>query len=128
MAAGGAGIGAAAALGWLVFRGGRWLSLPHFFGATTVLILLLAAGLLSTGVGKLQGLGVVPMGAAMWDTSWLLSDRSGIGSFLSGLVGYRAQPTLPEVCAYAAYLIVVGALFFGRRAPDVVGLTEVTRI
>ncbi len=127
VAAGLAGIGAAAALGWLVFRGGRWLSLPHFFGATTVLILLLAAGLLSTGVGKLQGLGVVSMGAAMWDTSWLLSDRSGTGSFLSGLVGYRARPTLPEVCAYAAYLIVAGALLFGRRMPAAVGLGDPTR-
>ena len=115
VAAGGAGIGAAAALGWLVFRGGRWLSLPHFFGATTVLILLLAAGLLSTGVGKLQGLGVVPMGAAMWDTSWLLSDRSGIGSFLSGLVGYRARPSGAEVAAYAIYVLAMGALLFRPR-------------
>jgi high-affinity iron transporter len=115
VAAGVAGIGAAAALGWLVFRGGRWLSLPHFFGATTVLILLLAAGLLSTGVGKLQGLGVLPMGAALWDTSWLLSDRSGIGSFLSGLVGYRARPSGAEVAAYAIYVLAMGTLLFAPR-------------
>jgi high-affinity iron transporter len=114
--AGVAGIGAAAALGWLVFRGGRWLSLPHFFGATTVLILLLAAGLLSTGVGKLQGLGLVPMGAALWDTSWLLSDRSGVGSFLSGLVGYRARPSGAEVAAYAMYVLAMGTLLFRPRS------------
>ena len=112
VAAGVAGVATAAALGWLIFRGGRKLSLPHFFSATTVLLLLLAAGLLSTGVGKLQGLGVMPMGAALWDTSWLLSDRSGIGSFLSGLVGYRARPSGAEVAAYAVYVLAMGTLLF----------------
>jgi high-affinity iron transporter len=119
--AGLAGIGAAAALGWLVFRGGRWLSLPHFFGATTVLILLLAAGLMSTGVGKLQGLGLVPMGAALWDTSWLLSDQSGVGSFLSGLVGYRARPSGAEVAAYAVYVAAMGTVLFRPRPRVSVG-------
>ena len=62
-----------------------------------------------------------------WNTAWLLSDGSVAGGFLSGLVGYRAQPTLPEVCAYVAYLIVAGALFFGRGAPGEVGLGDPTR-
>lgn len=128
-AAGGvAGVACAAALGVAIFSSGRHVSLSRFFGITTAFIMLLAAGLLSNGVGRLQGLGILPLSAPLWNSSWLLSDGSVAGGFLSGLVGYRAQPTLPEVCAYAAYLIVVGALFFGRRAPDVVGLTEVTRI
>jgi high-affinity iron transporter len=108
-----AGVASAAALGWAIFRGGKSVSLPRFFAITTALILLLAAGLFSTGIGRLQGLGVLPMSAPLWDTSGVLGDRSVAGSFLSGLVGYRAQPSLIEVSAYAGYLIAAGLLVFG---------------
>jgi high-affinity iron transporter len=127
VAGGVAGVGCAAALGFTIFRSGKHVSLGHFFGITTAFIMLLAAGLLSNGIGRLQGLGVLPLSDPLWNTSWLLSDGSVAGGFLSGLVGYRAQPTLPEVGAYVAYLIVAGALFFGRRTPDTVGLADPTR-
>lgn len=127
VAGGVAGVVGAAALGFTIFRGGKHVSLGRFFGITTACIMLLAAGLLSNGIGRLQGLGVLPLSDPLWDTSWLLSDGSVAGGFLSGLVGYRAQPTLPEVCVYVAYLIVAGALFFGRRAPVEVGPGNPTR-
>jgi len=112
-----AGVALAALLGWAVFRGGKHVSLPRFFAVTTVLILFLAAGLFSTAVGRLEGLGLLPMSGALWDTSWLLSDRSPAGSFLTGLIGYRARPSLFEVLAYWAYLIVAGTLLFRRSQP-----------
>jgi len=112
-----AGVAVAAILGWAVFRGGKRVSLPRFFAATTVLILFLAAGLFSTGVGRLEGLGLLPISGALWDTSWLLSDRSLVGSFLTGLIGYRARPSLFEALAYWAYLVGAGMLLFRRRRP-----------
>jgi len=72
-------------------------------------------------------MGLLPMSEPLWNTSWLLSDRSLAGGFLSGLVGYRSQPSLPEVGAYVAYVVIVGLLLFARRAPATVGLAEVTR-
>ena len=127
VAGGAAGVGCAAALGWTIFRSGKHVSLGHFFGITTAFIMLLAAGLLSNGVGRLHGLWFLPLSDPLWYTSRLLSDGSVAGGFLSGLVGYRAQPTLPEVFAYVAYLIVAGALLFGRRTPDGAGLAAPTR-
>jgi high-affinity iron transporter len=121
-----AGIVGAAALGWAVFRGGQRLSLQRFFSVTTVFIMLLAAGLLSRGIGRLQGMGFLPFSEPVWNTSWLLSDGSVAGGFLSGLVGYRAQPTLPEVFAYVAYVVIVGLILFARRAPAAVGLASPT--
>ncbi len=118
--AGVGGIATAAALGWAIFCGGKSVSLPRFFTITTVLILFLAAGLFSTGLGRLQALGVLPMMAPLWDTSSLLSDRSVVGSFLGGLVGYRARPSLLEVSGYLAYLLGAGFLVLGaslRPAP-----------
>jgi high-affinity iron transporter len=111
------GVALAAVLGWAIFRGGRRVSLSGFFAVTTWLILLLAAGLFSNGVGRLQGLGWLPMTEPLWDTSGLLSDRGLVGSFLSGLVGYRAQPTGLEVGAYVLYVVVAGVLILGVRRP-----------
>jgi high-affinity iron transporter len=119
--AGVAGVVAAGTLGWVIFRGGQRLSLARFFTVTTVLVLFLAAGLFSTGIGRLQSLGVLPMMAPLWDTSWLLSDSSAVGSFLAGLLGYRARPSLLEMSGYLAYLLVLGFVMFGgawrRPAP-----------
>jgi len=120
VAGGVAGIATAAALGWAIFYGGKNVSLPRFFAITTALILLLAAGLFSTGLGRLQGLGVLPMTVTLWDTSAFLSDGSVAGSFLGGLVGYRARPSLLEVAGYAAYLLGAGFLVLAgsfRPAP-----------
>ena len=122
-----AGIGCAAALGWAIFRGGRRLSLQHFFPVTTVFIMLLAAGLFSSGIARLQGMGLLPLSDPLWNTSWLLSDGSIAGGFLSGLVGYRSQPTLLEACAYVVYVVVVGLLLFARRTPVTVGLASASR-
>jgi high-affinity iron transporter len=127
VAGGVAGIACAAALGWAIFRGGRRLSLHHFFPVTTIFIMLLAAGLFSTGIARLQGMGLLPLSEPLWNTSWLLSDGSITGGFLSGLVGYRSQPTLPELCAYLIYVVVVGLLLFVRRPPVTVGLASASR-
>jgi len=112
LAGGVAGLVGAAILGWVVFQGGRRLSVQRFFAATSVLLLLLAAGLLSAGVGKLQGLGLLPAGDPVWDTSWLLDDHGALGGVLTGLVGYRARPTALEILAYGSYIVVAGTAFF----------------
>jgi len=115
LAGGMLGVGTAGVLGWSIFRGGRRLSLEYFFNVTSVLLMLVAAGLCSTGLGKLQALGLLPPPDPLWDSSWLLSDDGVIGGFLGGLGGYRAQPTVFEVAAYGVYLAVAALLFFGRR-------------
>jgi high-affinity iron transporter len=108
----------------LVFHGARQLSLRRFFAWTSAFLLLLAAGLFSTGVGRLQGLGVLPAADALWDTSTWLDDRSVLGSLLAGLLGYRARPSTWEAAAYVAYLVVAGALIFRGsrdRQPSITG-------
>jgi high-affinity iron transporter len=122
------GVGTAAALGWLIFRGGARLSLPRFFAVTSVLLLLISAGLSSTGVGKLQGLGFLPGTGTVWDTSAVLADDSILGMFLAGLIGYRARPSALELAAYVTYVVVAGLLFFGDalrpRRPGRAGAAE----
>jgi len=65
-------------LGWLVFPGaGRRLSVQRFFFRRPPRVLhhvFLAAGLFRRGAsGRLQGIGLLPGGDPLWDTSWAAS-------------------------------------------------------
>ena len=120
-----AGLGGAAlaiATAWLFFRGFRFLSLRRFFRVTGVLLLLVAAGLLVSGVDKLIGLGYLsPIVSQVWSTAWLVRDDSPLGAFLAALVGYRSRPSLAEVLAFVAYVpLMLWALHRVDRArpPD----------
>jgi len=78
------------------------------------LLLFLAAGMFSTGVGKLEAMGFLPPSPTLWDTSFVLDEQGVIGGFLFGLLGYRARPSLLEAAAYAAYLLIAGVALFGN--------------
>jgi high-affinity iron transporter len=119
------GLVMAASLGWAIFRGGQHVSLKRFFGVTSVFLLLLAAGMFSTGIGRLEMMGVLPATPTAWDTTFLLDDHGFVGGFLNGLIGYRSRPSMLEVGGYLLYLIVAGALLFrphrsipGARTPE----------
>jgi high-affinity iron transporter len=116
--AGLAGAGLAVGTAWLFFRGFRFLDLQTFFRVTGVLLLLVAAGLLTSAINKLIGLGYLsPLVPQVWNTGWLVRDDSPLGRLLAALVGYRSRPSLLEVLAYCAYFPpVVWAL---RRAQAV---------
>jgi high-affinity iron transporter len=104
VAAGFVGAGLAVASAWLFLRGFAFLSLRTFFRTTGVLLLLVAAGLLTSGVNKLIGLGYLPpLVPQVWNTSWLVRDGSPLGAVLGALVGYRSRPSLLEVLAFALY-------------------------
>jgi high-affinity iron transporter len=118
MSGGVLGVLAAALLGWAIFRGGRRLSLSRFFTVTSLLLLVVAAGLFSSAIGRLIGLGLLPASEPVWDTSGWLADDSLVGGFLAGLVGYRARPTALEALAYASYLVAAGWLLFGPRRAE----------
>jgi high-affinity iron transporter len=120
IAGGALGVVVAAVLGWAIFHGGRHISLRTFFGFTSALLLLVAAGLFSTGLGKLQGFGLLPGGEPLWDTSSVLRDQSVVGGMLGGLVGYRARPSAIEVAGWVVYLMAAGWLILWRagRAPS----------
>lgn len=109
------GVAVAGGLGWAIFRGSKRISLQRFFAITSVLLLFLAAGMVSSGIGKLQGLGLLPEFGTLWDTSFLLSDRSLVGGFLNGLIGYRSRPSALEAGGYLAYLLLGSLLLFGGR-------------
>ena len=109
LAAGVAGAGLAVATAWLFFRGFAFLNLQTFFRVTGILLLLVAAGLLTAGVNKLIGLGYLsPIKPQVWNTAWLLREDSLLGALLGALIGYRSRPSLLEVLAFSTYLPAMG--------------------
>jgi high-affinity iron transporter len=106
------GLAAAAALGYLMYRGAVRLNLRTFFKVTGALVLLVGAGLLASGVRELQEVGWLPLGmGTAFDISRFVPD-SGPGLPLRALFGYNADPSWLETLSWAAYLLAVGFFFF----------------
>lgn len=97
--------------------GGRVLSWRLFFRVTEVMLLLLAAALFVRGVETLAGLGFLPYGAALWDSSALLDDGGRVGGIIADLTGYRAAPDLVTLGAWVVYWggIAAGFAALARR-------------
>ncbi len=108
----------AIALGWLVFAAGKRLDVRSFFRATSVVLILFAAGLAAHGLHELQEAGVIPIVVEhLWDVNHILDENSSIGTFLKALFGYNGNPSLLEVVTYVAYFAIVSILGFRPQRP-----------
>ncbi len=110
------GLIGAAILGWILFTSTMKLSLHNFFGATNILLIIFAAGLVGLGVHEFNEAGVIPSVIEnVWDFNGVLSDKSETGLILKALVGYNGNPSLTEVGAYISYLLVLIAILLTQR-------------
>ena len=76
------------------------------FATTTVLITLLAAGMAAQAVAFLERADWLnSMDNVVWDSGWLLSEKSIAGRALHTLIGYTDQPTEMQLVVYAAVLL-----------------------
>ncbi|WP_026607851.1 FTR1 family iron permease [Methylocapsa acidiphila] len=95
----------------LTFFGLVKIPARYLFGVTTVLITFLAAGLAAQSVAFLQQAGIATAWeGTVWDTSWILSDRSLLGRVLHTLVGYSDQPSGMQLAVYGLTLITIFGL------------------
>ena len=117
---GGLGLAIAIALGWLLFAAGRRLNVRAFFGATGVLLVLFAAGLVAHGAHELQEAGLLPVLIEhVWNINPILDEKGALGSFLTALFGYNGNPSLVDVLSYVAYFVAIGAAnWLGRVHQD----------
>jgi high-affinity iron transporter len=101
------GLAAALLLVYLLISGTRRVPLHLFFRYSSLLLIVIAAGLLGSAVLTLQGVGLFPGPTApLFDISGVLSDTNGVGVFLRGLFGYNSSPTAPQFGLWAAYLVI----------------------
>lgn len=105
------GLAAAVFVGYLLFIGGRRLNLRMFFRTTSLILLIVSAGLVAHGIHELQEAALVPVIVEhVWNINPILDENGTIGIFLRALLGYNGNPSLVEVIVYAAYLFLIGVL------------------
>jgi high-affinity iron transporter len=115
--AGLAGVGAAIAMAYLLFAGAARINLKVFFDVTSIVMLLIAAGMLAQAANNLISVGMLPpLIGQVWNSTWLLDQRGAIGSVVSALFGYRERPSLLELMLYAGYCAAVIAMMRWQSA------------
>src|SRR5436190_410705 len=109
MALGGiTGLAGGVALGFLVFAGLLRIPLKWFFSATSVLVLLLAAGMAAQSARFLIQADVLPsLATPLWDMSSVVANESAAGAVLKGLVGYDAAPAGMQVAFFVAVFAAI---------------------
>src|SRR5579885_2639505 len=118
LAGGALGLAGGVALGAALYYGLLSIPLKHLFSVTSVIVLLLAAGMAAQGAAFLMQADLVPpLGGQVWDTSRFLTEQSLLGQLLHVLVGYVARPTGIQLVFYLGTLAVIGGLMLsvGRR-------------
>ncbi|HET7161292.1 MAG TPA: FTR1 family protein [Rhodanobacteraceae bacterium] len=107
------GLASGVAVGFALYFGLLRIPIRHFFTATNWMLVLLAAGLASSAAGFLIQANWLPaLGSQLWDTSWLLSNRSLVGQAVHVLVGYEARPAGMQL---VFWMVTAAALFIGMR-------------
>ena len=107
------GFGLAAILGYILYRRTYSLPLKSFFTVMSVLLIFMAAGLLSGGVHEFQELHMIPVGIEqVWSTKGILDQTSTIGGLLKAVFGYADSPTLVQLLIYWVYLAGAFYLYF----------------
>jgi high-affinity iron transporter len=108
------GFAIAVAAAVVLYYGAGRLPLKQFFLASGVVVIVLAAGLLSNGLAELQSAGVIDnLGSRPWRMDGIVSMSSTAGKFLHTVLGYDSEPAIAQIVLYWGYLLaVVSAYIF----------------
>jgi high-affinity iron transporter len=112
------GVAVAIALGYGLYRGGVRLNLSRFFRVTGFILVLVAAGLLSSAMHEFAEAGVVSFGqATALDLSWLVKPGSVRASLLTGMLGLQPTPTMAEVAVWLLYAVPMSLYVLWPQRP-----------
>ena len=99
------------AVGYTIYVGLLRVPMRWFFTVTSLLVLLLAAGMASTAAKFLIQADLLPsLVSPLWDSSGVLPEDGVIGLLLHSLIGYDARPAGMQIVFYVSviFLIVLG--------------------
>lgn len=106
------------------------LTIPsrYLFSVTNMMIALLAAGMAAQATAFLEQANAVnALDQIVWDTSWILTDKSLVGRALHTLIGYTDQPTALQLVIYLttlAMIVVLMKLFASTQPPKTLPTTS----
>jgi high-affinity iron transporter len=109
------GIAIAIALGYAIYAGAIRINLSTFFAVTGGALIVVAAGVLASGVHDLQEASTLPGASTLaFDVSSTISPEGVVGSLLKGILNFSPEATVLQVVVWSVYVVVVGVLFVRR--------------
>jgi high-affinity iron transporter len=106
------GLAAAIGLGVAIYRSALRINLSAFFFWTGLLLIFVAAGVLSYGVHDLQEAGDLPgLNTLLFDVSAQVPPGSWYGALLKGTVNFSPATTVLEGVVWIAYVVPCLALY-----------------
>jgi high-affinity iron transporter len=110
------GILVSVGLGVALYKGSVRINLGEFFSATSVVLVLVAAGLVMSSLHAAHNAGWLTIGQQpVIDLSWLVQAGSIQAALLTGMLGLRAQPTQIELIGWLLYVIGAAAFILWPR-------------
>jgi high-affinity iron transporter len=102
----------AVAVAYGMYKGAVRMNLAKFFKYTGIFLIVVAAGILSYGIGALQTVGWLPgLAHKAFDvTSWF-NWSSWYGEAIQGIFNVTPTPTVLQFAGWLTYLVVVLVLF-----------------
>lgn len=86
-------------------------SQQYIFRVSAILLTLIAGGFAAEAAGILTSSGIITVLAdQVWDSSWLISDRSIYGKFLNVITGYIARPNGLQIVSYVGTIASINIL------------------
>lgn len=117
------GLLVAVVIGWLIYTGAARINLSIFFNITGLLLIFVAAGIVSYGIGDLQESSVLPgWGIPIYDItayldgsvySWLTTS-SWWWTLLEAMFNVNASPTHLQLIGWVLYIAIILPLFLVR--------------
>ena len=117
------GLLVAVVIGWLIYPGAARINLSVFFNITGLLLIFVAAGIVSYGIGDLQESSVLPgWGVPIYDItayldgsvySWLTTS-SWWWTLLEAMFNVNASPTHLQLIGWVLYIVIILPLFLVR--------------
>lgn len=111
------GVAAAAAIAWGMYAGAVRINLAKFFAYTGAFLIVVAAGILSYGIGALQTVGWLPgLGSKAFDVTGWFNWSSWYGEIVQGVFNITPTPTVLQLIGWLTYLAVVLTVFLRPAA------------
>jgi high-affinity iron transporter len=102
------GVFSGVVVGYALYKGLLRIPMRWFFSATSLLVLLLAAGMASQAARYLIQADLIPsLVLPLWDTSAALPEKSILGMLLHSLIGYDASPAGMQLIFYIATIVAI---------------------
>ena len=106
LAGGAIGTGIGFSLGTFIYYGLRTLSARHCLLFSSIMALVIGAGMSSQAALFLAQADLVPTSEPLWDSSALVAESSLLGELLQAVIGYEASPIATQVVMFAGALLL----------------------